>query len=205
MNGQEQASQNNQNQKGQMEIICGCMFSGKSTELIRRLTSIENQVAVRTFKPKIDHRYSINAVVSHNGLSIQAQPINHAQEIFQFIDINTKVIGIDEVQFFDEEIVEVVDKLKDRGIRIILSGLITDFRGEPFGTLPVLMTKEGIHVTMLHAACTICEEKATRNQRLINGQPASYDEPVIVLGAAESYEPRCEQHHEILNKPLIQV
>jgi thymidine kinase len=184
-------------QSGWVEVICGSMFSGKSEELIRRVkrTQFAKQKVV-VFKPKIDNRYSEEEVVSHNGISIMAHPISHSWEIFQYIDAEVDVIAIDEVQFFDEEIVKIVQQLADGGYRVIVAGLDQDFRGEPFGQMPALMAIAE-QVTKLQAVCAICGSPASRTQRLINGQPASYNDPVILVGASESYEPRCRHHHEV--------
>ena len=188
-------------QSGWVEVICGSMFSGKSEELIRRVHQATfANLSVRVFKPALDSRYAKGSVVSHNGTSIIARPINNAQEILEHIDGNIDIIGIDEVQFFDESIIPVAGELADKGIRVIIAGLDTDFRGEPFGPMPKLMAL-GKSVTKLNAICPVCGSPASRTQRLINGKPASYDEPVILLGASESYEPRCQHHHQVPNKP----
>lgn len=188
-------------QKGWVEVICGSMFSGKSEELIRRIrrASYAN-MSIRVFKPVIDNRYDEDSVVSHNGTKITARPIKAAEDIFDFVDEETDVVGIDEVQFFDEVITDVVDELAAKGKLVIAAGLDTDFRGEPFGPMPELMARAD-HVTKLNAICPICGSPATRTQRLIDGKPASYDDPVILVGAAESYEPRCRHHHEVPDKP----
>lgn len=191
-------------QNGWIEIICGSMFSGKSEELIRRIRrATYANLSIQVFKPTIDNRYDDTAVVSHNGTSITAQPIDRAEEIYDHINEGTEVVGIDEVQFFDETIVEIAEELAEKGIRVIAAGLDTDFRGEPFGPVPKLMaTSES--VTKLSAICPICGSPATRTQRLIDGKPASYHDPVILVGATESYEPRCRHHHEVPNKPALQ-
>lgn len=188
-------------QSGWIELICGSMFSGKSEELIKRINRAQyakQQVSV--FKPSIDNRYAKEAVVSHNGSSALARPITKSSEIFQYIEPSTDVIAIDEVQFFDENIVHVVQKLANRGYRVILAGLDQDFRGEPFGPMPVLLALAE-SVTKLQAVCTVCGSPSSRTQRLIDGRPASYDDAIILVGAAESYEPRCRHHHEVPGKP----
>ncbi|WP_318506770.1 thymidine kinase [Bacillus sp. T3] len=184
-------------QSGWVEVICGSMFSGKSEELIRRVkrTQFAKQKVV-VFKPRIDNRYSEEAVVSHNGASFIAHPIADSSEIFQFIDDEVDVIAIDEVQFFDEDIVAVIQQLADSGYRVITAGLDQDFRGEPFGQMPALMAIAE-QVTKLQAVCAECGSPASRTQRLINGRPASYHDPVILVGASEAYEPRCRHHHEV--------
>lgn len=188
-------------QSGWVEVICGSMFSGKSEELIRRLRrATYANLAIRVFKPAIDNRYDDKSVVSHNGTKILARPIKRPEEIYKFVDDTTDVVGIDEVQFFDESIGNVVEKLANRGILVIAAGLDSDFRGEPFGPMPRLMATAE-YVSKLNAICPICGSPATRTQRLIDGKPASYDDPVILVGASESYEPRCRHHHEVPNKP----
>lgn len=188
-------------QSGWLEVICGSMFSGKSEELIRRVRRATfAKQDVKVFKPAIDNRYSDEAVVSHNGTSVIAIPVHSATEIFTYISEQTDVIAIDEVQFFDEQIVGVVQTLAARGYRVIVAGLDQDFRGEPFGPVPTLMAIAE-SVTKLQAVCTVCGSPASRTQRLINGQPASYYDPIILVGASESYEPRCRHHHEVPDKP----
>ncbi|MFO1442205.1 thymidine kinase [Bacillus sp. Bva_UNVM-123] len=191
------------NHKGWVEVICGSMFSGKSEELIRRVRRVQfakQQIVV--FKPQIDNRYSDEAVVSHNGTSYTAIPISQSTDIFKYIQTDTDVIAIDEVQFFDSEIVRVIQHLADSGYRVIAAGLDQDFRGEPFGQMPELMAIAE-SVTKLQAVCTICGSPASRTQRLINGKPASYDDPIILVGASEAYEARCRHHHEVPKSPTI--
>ncbi len=188
-------------QSGWVELICGSMFSGKSEELIRRVRRATfGNLNVRVYKPAIDDRYKEDAVVSHNGTSVTARPVKNSLDILQHVTDEMDVVGIDEVQFFDEHIVEVVECLADKGIRVIVAGLDTDFRGEPFGKMPELMALSE-SVTKLNAICPVCGSPASRTQRLIDGEPASYDDPVILVGASESYEPRCRHHHEVPNKP----
>lgn len=178
------------------------MFSGKSEELIRRVRQATfGNLSVRVFKPAIDDRFSEEEVVSHNGSSVIALPISKSEDIFNHIDKHVDIVGIDEVQFFDDHIVDVVNELANRGLRVILAGLDTDFRGEPFGVMPELMTLSE-SITKLNAICPICSSPASRTQRLINGKAASYDDPIILVGASESYEPRCRHHHEVPNKPM---
>lgn len=180
---------------GYIEVIIGPMYSGKSEELIRRLkrAKIAKQNVV-VFKPIIDDRYSKEDVVSHSGYTINAIPIKDSFEIENYIDENTQVVGIDEVQFFDENIVEMAISLADRGIRVIAAGLDMDFKGEPFGPTPRLLAVAEF-VDKIQAICSVCGQPATRSQRLIDGQPAKYDEPIIQVGAVESYEARCRKCH----------
>lgn len=180
---------------GYIEAVIGPMYSGKSEELIRRLkrAKIAKQNVV-VFKPKIDDRYSKEDVVSHSGNTINAIPISKPSQIYDFIDNKTQVVGIDEVQFFDEEIVDIAIELADKGIRVIAAGLDMDFKGEPFGPTPKLLAVAEF-VDKIQAICSVCGQPATRSQRLINGQPAKYDEPIIQVGAVESYEARCRKCH----------
>ncbi|AKS39637.1 thymidine kinase [Anoxybacillus gonensis] len=188
-------------QSGWLEVICGSMFSGKSEELIRRVRRAQfAKQEVKVFKPAIDNRYSEEAVVSHNGTSVIAIPVSCALDIRKHISTHTDVVAIDEVQFFDEHVVDVVQQLADEGYRVIVAGLDQDFRGEPFGPVPTLMSIAE-SVTKLQAVCTVCGSPASRTQRLINGRPASYHDPVILIGASESYEPRCRHHHEVPDHP----
>lgn len=182
-------------QGGWIEVICGSMFSGKSEELIRRVRRAQfAKQKIAVFKPEIDDRYSEEAVVSHNGTTVIAQPIAKAEQMLTYITDDYDVIAIDEAQFFDDGIVDTVMQLANRGFRIILAGLDQDFRGEPFGPMPRLMAVAE-HVTKLQAVCTVCGSPSSRTQRLINGEPACYDDPIILVGASESYEPRCRKHH----------
>lgn len=189
------------NKTGRIEVIAGCMFSGKSEELIRRLKRAQiARQKVQVFKPSIDTRYSEIEVVSHNGEKITGIPVKDSAELYSLIDKNADVIGIDEAQFFDDGIVKVANKLADEGFRVILAGLDMDFRREPFGPMPNLLAIAD-DVQKLHAICTICGEDAMYTQRLINGQPANYNDPVIMIGASEKYEARCRKHHYVPGKP----
>lgn len=186
---------------GWVEVICGSMFSGKSEELIRRVKRTQYaKQHVQVYKPAIDNRYSEENVVSHNGTSVIARPVSSSHDIVKLVTADVDVVAIDEVQFFDADILEVVEILANRGHRVIVAGLDQDFKGEPFGPVPRLMAIAE-HVTKLQAVCQSCGSPASRTQRLINGNPASYDDPIILVGASESYEPRCRHCHEVKNKP----
>ncbi|GAB3044810.1 thymidine kinase [Virgibacillus ainsalahensis] len=188
-------------QSGWIEVICGSMFSGKSEELIRRVRrATYGNLSIRVYKPAIDNRYDGETVVSHNGTSTVARPVNSSHDILHDMNWDVDIVGIDEAQFFDEKLVEVAEELANQGIRVIIAGLDTDFRGEPFGPMPKLMALCE-SMTKLNAICPICASPASRTQRLIDGKPASYDDPIIQVGASESYEPRCRHHHEVPNKP----
>ncbi|QBP42105.1 MULTISPECIES: thymidine kinase [Paenisporosarcina] len=184
-------------QSGWVEVICGSMFSGKSEELIRRVRRAQfAKQKIAVFKPQIDNRYSEEEVVSHNGAKVIARPVESSKDIWAYISDEYDVIAIDEAQFFDEGIVDVVQRLADHGFRVIVAGLDQDFRGEPFGPMPTLMTIAE-QVMKLQAVCQVCGSPASRTQRLINGQPAGYEDPIILIGATEAYEPRCRHHHEV--------
>ena len=182
---------------GSIEVICGSMFSGKTDELIRRLVraTIARQ-RVQVFKPSIDVRYAVEKGTSHAGSHYDAIPVQKAAEIREKLEPDTTVVGIDEAQFFDPEILQVAEELASRGIRVLVAGLDTDFRGEPFGPMPVLMSMAE-HVDKLHAICMVCGDEASRTQRLVNGKPARFDDPVVIVGASEMYEARCREHHEV--------
>ncbi len=183
--------------RGRIEVICGSMFSGKTEELIRRVRRAQiAKQQVQVFKPAIDTRFARERVTSHNGQDFHARPCSASAEIMDGTEAETTVVAIDEAQFFDAGLVEVVDKLAMRGVRVILAGLDLDFRGEPFGPMPKLMA-QAEDVTKLHAICVICGEEASRTQRLVNGQPARYNDPIIMVGAAEAYEARCREHHAV--------
>jgi thymidine kinase len=180
---------------GRIEVICGSMFCGKTEELIRRIRrAVIARQKVQVFKPSLDDRYGIERVTSHNGQNIEAEPVSHSEELMEKLSKDTTVVAIDEVQFFDSGIVAVTEELASRGVRVIVAGLDLDFRGEPFGPMPSLLSRAE-EVTKLHAICVQCGENASRTQRLVNGQPAKYSDPVILVGAQEAYEPRCREHH----------
>jgi thymidine kinase len=182
---------------GTVEVIVGSMFSGKTDELIRRLrrATIARQ-KVQVFKPAIDNRFDQSKVTSHAGNDFDAWPISSSAEIIPNLGPGTTVVAIDEAQFFDSQLTSIVQQLADRGLRVIVAGLDTDFRGEPFGPMPTLMA-QAEQVDKLHAICMICGEEASRTQRLVNGRPARYDDPVVIIGASELYEARCREHHEV--------
>lgn len=182
---------------GSVEVITGSMFCGKTDELIRRLrrATIARQ-KVQVFKPRIDNRYNVEKVTSHAGSEYDALPVNTTSEILEKLDADTTVVGVDEAQFFDETIIEIVQQLADNGLRVIVAGLDTDFRGEPFGPMPQLLARAE-NVDKLHAICMVCGEPASRTQRLVNGKPAHYHDPVVIVGASEMYEARCRQHHQV--------
>lgn len=184
-------SENNR-KTGSIEVICGSMFSGKTEELIRRLhrAQFANQ-KIAIFKPMVDNRYSDVEVVSHDGKSVKSQPISSPAEMLT-VDAGIKVIGIDEAQFFDDSIVEVVQFLANRGIRIIAAGLDMDYTGKPFGPMPKLMAIAE-DVQKVHAICVKCGNLANHSHRL------SKSTDLVVLGEKDVYEPLCR---ECFNKAI---
>jgi len=186
---------------GSIEIICGSMFSGKSEELIRRVRRVQiARKKVEIFKPMVDNRYHIQYIYSHNGSKVEANCVENSRDILKIVKQDIDVIAIDEAQFFDEEVITVCQYLADSGKRIIVAGLDQDFRGEPFGPMPKLLAIAE-YIDKLHAICMVCGKPATRTQRLVDGKPADYNDPTILIGAKESYEARCRQHHQVMNKP----
>ena len=191
---------------GWIEVIAGVMFSGKSEELIRRVRrSIIARRRVQVFKSHLDERYAgIYAVSSHDGRTVEAIPVDSSRQIASSIDPMAHIIAIDEAQFLDAGVVAVATSLAERGRRVILAGTDTDFRGEPFGPMPQLMAVAEV-VDKLHAICVLCGNPASRNQRLIEGQPARYDSPTIMVGGQESYEARCRACHQVPRRDEDQV
>lgn len=183
---------------GFIEVVCGPMFAGKTEELIRRVKRLHfAKQNVLVFKPSIDTRYSSEALlVSHSELTTNAIFISHSSDILKYIQLDTDAVVIDEAQFLDVGIIKVVDDLANRGLRVIVGGLDLDFKGEPFGPMPQLLAIAE-YVTKLTAICSKTGKPATRTQRLINNQPAKVNDPIIVVGAAESYEPRSRKAHQI--------
>ena len=176
------------------------MFSGKTEELIRRVKRAQiARQKVQVFKPEIDTRYDSKRVMSHGGDKWDAVAIKESTKILEMVDGDTTVVAIDEVQFFDWEIADVCNQLADRGVRVIAAGLDMDFKGEPFGPVPLLMAQAEI-VEKLQAICMCCGAPASRTQRLVNDQPAAFDDPVVQVGASEVYEARCRMCHQVPGK-----
>ena len=187
--------------KGWIEVISGCMFAGKTEELIRRVRTLQYaKKDIVVVKPSIDNRYSVTEVASHAGSRVRSVCVASALEILQHVKPTTEVVAIDEVQFFDHDIIDVCEHLADKGVRVICAGLDRDFRAEPFGVMPELMTRAEF-ITKLSAVCVVCGAPATRTQRLVDGKPASYDDPIVLVGASEAYEARCRHCHQVANKP----
>ena len=182
---------------GWIEVICGPMFAGKTEELIRRVIRMDyakkNYVI---FKPSIDNRYSESEVVSHNKRKVNAICVSSSKDFDKYITDEVEAVIIDEVQFFDEEVIEKAHELAEKGLRVICGGLDCDFRGVPFNIVAQLLARAE-KVTKLTAICVCCGEEATKTQRIINGMPARYDDPIILVGEKESYESRCRKCHEV--------
>lgn len=179
---------------GFVEIICGSMFSGKTEELLRRLKRAQiARQKVQIFKPALDTRFGTEHIQSHDANRILSRPVEKARDILRLVDDNTRVVGIDEAQFFDETIVDVAQKLAYRGVRVIVAGLDMDFQGLPFGPMPKLLAVAE-QVTKLSAVCVICGNPATRSQRIAG--PSGPNAPRIAVGAKEMYEARCRFCHE---------
>ena len=189
--------------EGWLEVICGCMFAGKTEELIRRIKVLEfAKKNILVFKARIDNRYSETEIASHSGYKVKCINADSSSDILKYIKKDTQVVAIDEVQFFDKNIINVVENLADKGIRVICAGLDRDFRGEPFGVMPDLLIRAEF-VTKLSAVCNVCGAPATRTQRIVNGVEANYNEPIVLVGATESYEPRCRHCHKVPGKPEL--
>lgn len=188
---------------GWIEVICGSMFSGKTEELIRRVRrAVIARQEVQVFKPVLDDRFAVEKVASHNRVHWEAVPVESAGAILGLVEPDTTVVAIDEAQFFDWTIADVCNQLADRGVRVIVAGLDMDFRGEPFGPMPLLMA-QAERVGKLQAICVVCGAPASRTQRLINDQPAWYNDPVIMVGANEVYEARCRHCHQVPRRSAI--
>lgn len=177
---------------GKLEVICGPMFSGKSEELMRRLrraTIAQQHVVV--FKPALDNRYALEKIVSHAGNSFEAHSLDDVGLLPSFIKSSKQfVIGIDEVQFFPSSVLNIISSLVQQGHRVICAGLDLDFRGVPFGVIPTLLAIADT-ITKLSSICTACGNDAHFSQRLINGSPAKFHDPIIQIGAQEAYQARC--------------
>jgi len=188
---------------GFIEVVCGPMFAGKTEELIRRIKRLEYaKQNVLVFKPRIDDRYATEEIVSHNLSKKPSIIIDKSIEIMKYISQDVDAVVIDEVQFMDFDIIQIAEDLADQGIRVICGGLDSDFRGLPFGPMPELLARAEF-VTKLTAICVKSGLPATRTQRIIDGQPAHYNDPIILVGAKESYEPRSRHYHEVPGKPKI--
>ncbi len=178
--------------RGWIEVVCGCMFSGKTEELIRRLRRAKiAEMKVEVFKPKIDTRYDETSIVSHDTTSVLAQPVGHSSKLLE-ISVDTTVVGVDEAQFFDMDLPDVCQELALRGIRVIVAGLDMDYRGVPFGPIPSLLAVAE-YVTKVHAICVHCGNLATHSYRLAE------EDSVVLLGEKGQYEPRCRSCYQMGN------
>ncbi len=184
---------------GRIEIICGCMYSGKTEELIRRLNHVKiARQQLVAFTPRRDTRYKIGNLVSHNGLSVAAYPIDSVREMAEHLRDDIQVVALDELHFLDDtpdEVLHAMQNLADRGHRVIIAGLDQDYRAAPFPAMARLMAVAE-QVDKLFAICVRCGAYATRSQRLIDGQPAPADAPTIVVGGLDLYEARCRNCYE---------
>jgi len=189
-----------------IQVVAGVMFSGKSEELLRRVRrAIIGRRTVQVFKSHLDDRYAgLLRVSSHDGRAFDAEPVDSSAEIFRKVRPDTEVVAIDEVQFLDEGIVDVATALANGGKQVILAGLDTDFRGQPFGQIPALMAIAET-VTKLQAICVLCGDYACRTQRLVDGAPALWESPTIQVGGTESYEARCRACHQVPHIDAAQV
>jgi len=180
------------------------MFSGKTEELLRRVRRAEiARKKVQMFKPKIDNRYGLQRVASHTGTAREDVVIvDSADDLLDKVDNDADVIAIDEIQFFDWKIADICNILADRGKRVIVAGLDQDFRGDPFGPMPLMMALAE-QLDKLHAICVCCGGPASRTQRLIDGKPSQFDAPIIQVGGSESYEARCRMCHDVPGKPTM--
>jgi thymidine kinase len=182
---------------GSLTVITGSMFSGKTEELIRRLRrALYARRSVQVFKHALETRSDLTEIRSHNGVPHEAGAVSTSEELLESIKPETDVVAVEEAQFFDEGIVDACRSLADSGYQVIVAGLDMDFRGRPFGPMPSLLA-EADEVVKLRAICAICGRDASRSQRLIDGKPAPASAPTILVGAQETYEARCRQHHEV--------
>jgi thymidine kinase len=183
---------------GWIEVIAGVMFSGKSEELIRRVRrAVIARKKVQVFKSHLDARYAgLYSISSHDGITVEAEPIDSSEQLMRQVAPATEVVAVDEAQFLDDGLVTVANTLADRGVRVVLAGTDVDFRGLPFGAMPTLMCIAEV-VDKYQAICVVCGGPATRNQRLVNGKPATWDSPTILVGGRESYEARCRHCHKV--------
>ena len=182
---------------GSLTVITGSMFSGKTEELIRRLRrALYARRNVQVFKHALETRSDLTEIRSHNGLLHEAGAVSTSEELLERIEPETDLVAVEEAQFFDEGIVDACRSLADSGYQVIVAGLDMDFRGRPFGPMPNLLA-EADEVVKLRAICARCGRDASRSQRLIDGKPAPASAPTILVGAQETYEARCRQHHEV--------
>jgi len=186
---------------GTLIVITGSMFAGKSEELIRQVRrALYARKKVQVFKSALDNRWDSAAIATHNGVRFEALPVSSSGDLERLVEPDTEVIAIEEIQFFDEGIVALCDRWANEGRTVIAAGLDQDFRGQPFGFMPILLALAD-EVIKLRAICARCGQPASKTQRLVDGRPASWDEPTILIGAAERYEARCRRCHKVLHAP----
>lgn len=187
--------------RGSITIICGSMFSGKTEELIRLVRrAMHARKRVQVFKSALDTRCDTTVIRTHDGTSFTATAVSDSRQIEAGLDPEAQLVAIEEIQFLDEGVVTLCQRLADRGVQVIAAGLDQDFRGLPFGFMPLLLSLAD-NVMKLHAICKVCGEEASRTQRLVDGRPAKWDEPTILIGADETYEARCRHCHEVREAP----
>ena len=191
--------------QGWVEVVAGVMFSGKSEELIRRIRrALIAGRRVQLFKSHLDDRYGGRfRISSHDGRQVDAEPVSNSTQLAEKVHPETQVVAIDEAQFLDDGVCEVADALADAGMRVIIASTDMDFRGEPFGPMGLLLARAE-RIDKLNAICVVCGDSATRNQRLIDGEPAPAEGPTIHVGGAETYEARCRRCHEVPKRDRAQ-
>jgi thymidine kinase len=182
---------------GKLTVVCGSMFAGKSEELIRLARrALYAKRKIQVFKPSIDDRYHQTMVVSHQGVSFEAETVNGVNELRKKLQSDVQMVLIEEVQFFDISIVELCVELADKGVEVIVAGLDQDFRRQPFGPMASLLIAAD-EVVKLRAICMKCSQTASHTYRMVDGKPARWDDPIVLIGATESYEARCRNCFEI--------
>lgn len=187
--------------RGSITVICGSMFSGKTEELIRLVRrAMHARKQVQVFKSALDTRCDTTVIRTHDGTSFTAMAVADSRAIEANVTASTQLLAIEEIQFLDDGVVSLCQRLADRGVEVIVAGLDQDFRGQPFGFMPTLMALAD-NVMKLHAICKVCGGEASRTQRLLDGRPAKWDEPTILIGADESYEARCRRCHHVRSAP----
>jgi thymidine kinase len=186
---------------GSITVVTGCMFSGKTEELIRLVRrAMHARRVVQLFKSSLETRSDTEVVRTHDGITFSAIAVASSHDLEAALLPDVDVVGIEEIQFFDPDIVDLCMRLADSGIDVICAGLDQDFRGVPFRFMPQLLALAE-NVIKLHAICKKCGGEATRTQRLVDGKPPAWDDPLILIGAEERYEARCRRCHEVRRRP----
>lgn len=190
---------------GSITVVCGSMYAGKSEELIRLARrALYAKKSVQVFKPSVDDRYDQTMVVTHMGVKHEALPVRGVSELRLAINPATDVVCIEEAQFFDNSLIELCVELADRGVTVICAGLDQDFRRQPFGPMPNLLAVAD-EVIKLRAICMNCGAPASHTYRMVDGKPARWDDPIVMIGATESYEARCRNCHQIRGEPKRRI